>query len=58
MKPYYISCTYLSILFSSDCAVKEPIAEATNDEVAEKLWKVSVDLVKLDPEEIHPKLKR
>ena len=41
---------------SSDCAEVAPSGEAGNEEIAQRLWDVSVDLVKLKPEEIHPKL--
>jgi NAD(P)-dependent dehydrogenase (short-subunit alcohol dehydrogenase family) len=43
--------------YYSDCAETQPAAEASDDDVAERLWDVSVDLVKLTPSEIHPQLR-
>jgi len=41
----------------SDCVETPPSAEAQNDEVARRLWDVSVDLVNLKDSEIHPSLR-
>jgi NAD(P)-dependent dehydrogenase (short-subunit alcohol dehydrogenase family) len=41
-----------------DCVETEPAAEALDDNVAKRLWDTSVKLVKLQPSEIHEKLRQ
>ena len=41
----------------SDCAEKAPSAEAQDDDVARRLWDVSVQLVQLQEPEIHDTLR-
>ncbi|KAK2140137.1 hypothetical protein LSH36_1471g00003 [Paralvinella palmiformis] len=43
--------------YFSDCAATQPSAEARDVNVAKRLWDMSIDLVKLQPDEIHPKLR-
>lgn len=43
--------------FYSDCREVRPNSEAQDDAVAKRLWDMSVQFVKLDPSDIHPKLK-
>ena len=59
-----ISVVYISVfvavcaMCSSDCAVKQPSAEAQDDAVAKRLWDVSVELVHLHDSEIHAALRQ
>jgi len=43
--------------YYSDCVEVEPSKEALDDVTAKKLWDASVSLVKLQPSEIHEKLR-